>query len=71
MPAAIVLVRAVIVIALMTVLMTVAVSRPGRKGICQIPPRLRAASHFLIDQQTTIELMLERVSTNAAGHHGK
>ena len=71
MAAAIVLVRAVIVIALTIVLMSVAVSRPGRKWIGQIPPRLRPASHFLIGQQTTIELILERVSTNAASHHRK
>ena len=73
MAAAIVLVRAVIVImtALMVVLMTMAVSRPGRKRISQATPRLRAASHFLIGQQTTIELTLKRVSTSAASHHGK
>ena len=71
MAAAIVIVRAVIVIALMIVSMSVAMRRPGRKRISQIPPRLRAASHFLIGQQTTIQLTLKRVSTSAARHHGK
>ena len=68
MTAAIVLVRAVIMIALIVVSMSVSVRRPGRKRIRETPPGLRAACHFLIGQQTTIELTLERVSINAESH---
>ena len=69
MPAAIVVVRAVVMIAIMIVLVSVNVSRPGRKWIGETPPGVRAAGHFLIGEQATIERILERASINAARHH--
>ena len=69
MAAAIVLVRAVIVVALMIVFMSVSVSRPGRKRIGEALPGVRAAGHFLIGEQTPIERILERGSINATRHH--
>src|SRR4051794_8294062 len=69
MPAAIVIVRALVMIAIMIVLVSVNVSRPGRKWIGETPPGVRAAGHFLIGEQATIERILERAAINAARHY--
>src|SRR2546423_7055851 len=73
MAAAIVLVRAMImiVIALMVVLVSVNMRGPGRKWIGETSPGIRATTHLVIGQQAFVELLLHRTFIDAESHHSE
>jgi hypothetical protein len=59
-----------IVTAFVVVMVVVSV-RPRGKRVGEVAPRLFASSHFVIAEQTTIELTLKRVPTNIDGHYSQ
>ena len=65
------LMRAMIVIAFVVVMVLVNVCRPRGKRVREVAPRLFASSHFVVAEQATIELTLQRIAANIQCHHGE
>ena len=67
------LMRAMIVIAVVVVvvMVLVRVRRPRGKRVREVEPCLFASSHFVVAEQATIELTLQRIAANIQCHHGE